>query len=563
VHPVLEIIEKKWCYYINLRGVREALFSALLLPHGQGIKMQSQGTQAMKNWLMVAAFAMATLALAGCSVNPVTGKSQLSIISPQQEIAIGEKNYSPSRQSQGGDYYIDPRLQSYVNGVGQKLAAVSDRPQLPYEFVVLNNRVPNAWALPGGKIAINTGLLVLLDDEAQLAAVLGHEIVHAAARHGATQMTSGTLANIGLIAVGVAVQGQPGEQLYGVASQMGTAAWMAKYGRDDELESDYYGMSYMAKAGYEVQGAVELQETFVELSKSRQADFLSGLFASHPPSAQRVEANKLRVADFASGQRYRQRYQTAIAQLTQDAPAYAAEKLAVKALADSEPSLAIKHLDSAVALQPAEAQFWVLRGQAWMMLNNPANAEKSYTTAITKNKAVYSPYLARGILRYEQGDKGAAEADLKRSYELLPTAKASFYLGELALANKQYQQANGYFEQSAQDRGALGNQSREKIQQVNLQLRPQTFLAFSQAVSNKGALLINVVNTSPRAMRSIILHIDGPLDRSGYGPTKTISMTRDLQSGQQVTINTGLIYFLPNQQAARYRIAANSAKLVD
>ena len=145
----------------------------------------------------------------------------------------------------------------------------------------------------------------------------------------------------------------------------------------------------------------------------------------------------------------------------------------------------------------------------------------------------------------------------------MPTAKASFYLGELALDNKQYQQANGYFEQSAQDGGALGNQSREKIQQVNLQLRPQTFLAFSQAVSNKGALLISVVNTSPRAMRSIILHIDGPLDLSGYGPTKTISMTKDLQSGQQVTINTGLSYFLPNQQAARYRIAAKSAKLVD
>ena len=144
---------------------------------------------------------------------------------------------------------------------------------LPYEFIVLNNRVPNAWALPGGKIAINVGLLVLLEDEAQLAAVLGHEIVHAAARHGATQMTTGTLANIGVAAVGVAVQGQPGEQLYGMASQLGGAAWMAKYGRDDELESDYYGMGYMAKAGYEVQGAVELQETFVELSKSREADF--------------------------------------------------------------------------------------------------------------------------------------------------------------------------------------------------------------------------------------------------------------------------------------------------
>ena len=206
----------------------------------------------MRNGLVAVVLAFV---ITGCSVNPVTGKSQLSIISPQQEVAIGEKNYSPSRQSQGGDYYLDPALQTYIRGVGNRLAAVSDRPDLPYEFVVLNNRVPNAWALPGGKIAINVGLLVLLDDEAQLAAVLGHEIVHAAARHGATQMTAGTLANIGMVAVGVAAQGQAGEQLYGMASQLGSAAWMAKYGRDDELESDYYGMAYMAKAGYEVAGS--------------------------------------------------------------------------------------------------------------------------------------------------------------------------------------------------------------------------------------------------------------------------------------------------------------------
>ena len=520
----------------------------------------------MKDWLkvaLVATAAMVTFAISGCSVNPVTGKNQLSIISPQQEIAIGEKNYSPSRQSQGGDYYLDPALQSYISGVGKKLAAVSDRPNLPYEFVVLNNRVPNAWALPGGKIAINTGLLVLLDDEAQLAAVLGHEIVHAAARHGATQMTSGTLANIGMIAIGAAVQGQPGEQLYGMASQMGAAAWMAKYGRYDELESDYYGMAYMAKAGYDVRGAVELQETFVELSKSRQTDFLSGLFASHPPSVERVEANKFRVADFAPGKRYRQRYQAAIAQLIKDAPAYAAEKLAIKALADNQPSLAMKHLDRAVALQPAEAQFWLLRGQAWTMLDNHSNAEKSYSTAIGKNNQIYSPYLARGILRYEQGDKSAAKVDLTQSYKLLPTAKASYYLGELMLDNKEYQQANGYFQQAAQDRGELGNQSREKIQQVNLQLRPQSFLAFSQAASNKGALLVSVVNTSPRAMRSIILQISGPADQRGYAAAKTINITKDLQPGQQVTINTGLSYFLPNQQAVGYRIVAQSAKLVD
>ena len=247
------------------------------------------------------------LLLQGCSVNPVTGKNELSLMSPQQEIAVGVKNYQPSRQSQGGDYYLDAKLQNYVAGVGKRLAAVSDQPDLPYEFVVLNNSVPNAWALPGGKIAINRGLLMHLDDESQLAAVLAHEIVHAAARHGASQMTRSTLSSIGVVAIGMGTANRDGGQLYGVASQLGTAVWMAKYGRDDELESDYYGMNYMAKAGYEPKGAVELQQIFVALSEKRQADFISGLFASHPPSIQRVQANIRRAQTLPRGERYKAR----------------------------------------------------------------------------------------------------------------------------------------------------------------------------------------------------------------------------------------------------------------
>jgi predicted Zn-dependent protease len=92
--------------------------------------------------------------LYGCAVNPVTGENELAFVSESQEIDIGRQNYGPSRQMQGGDYTVEPELTTYVNHVGQKLSKVSDR-QLPYEFVVLNNSTPNAWALPGGKIAVN------------------------------------------------------------------------------------------------------------------------------------------------------------------------------------------------------------------------------------------------------------------------------------------------------------------------------------------------------------------------------------------------------------------------
>jgi len=230
--------------------------------------------------------------LAGCATNPVTGKNELSLVSEAQELAIGAQQYSPARQSQGGDYVVDRQLTAYVNEVGQRLAVVSDR-KLPYEFNVLNNSVPNAWALPGGKISINRGLLTELKSESELAAVLGHEVVHAAARHGAQQMSKGLLLQAAVLGTVVATQGKSYGNLAQLGANIGAQLISQKYGRDAERESDLYGMQYMVRAGYDPQGAVDLQRTFVELSEGRQQDWLSGLFASHPPSQERVNARAI------------------------------------------------------------------------------------------------------------------------------------------------------------------------------------------------------------------------------------------------------------------------------
>ncbi|MCB1631877.1 MAG: M48 family metalloprotease, partial [Pseudomonadales bacterium] len=231
----------------------------------------------LRTYLWVVAVAI----LGGCGVNPVTGKQEIQFISEVQEVEIGQKHYAPTRQSEGGDLVVMPELTAYVNEVGQKLAAVADR-RLPYEFVVLDNSVPNAWALPGGKIAINRGLLTQLDNEAELAAVLGHEIVHAAARHGAKAQERGTLMQVGLAAaqIGAAIGGIDGNAA-GLAIQgagIGAQLIQQKYGRDQELESDHYGMKYMKAAGYDPWGAVTLQETFLRLSteQGRNQNWLEG-----------------------------------------------------------------------------------------------------------------------------------------------------------------------------------------------------------------------------------------------------------------------------------------------
>lgn len=418
----------------------------------------------MKRVRLLSFVPLLSLALiGGCDVNPVTGQRQLSLVSDSQELQIGEQQYEPAQQSQGGRYYLDPALQDYVRSVGDKLAEVSDR-RLPYEFVVLDNPTPNAWALPGGKIAVNSGLLLYLKDEAELASVVGHEIVHAAARHSAAQMSKGSLIGLGAQIAGLVSQQSGYGNLGGTAAQLGAAAWMARYGRDAELESDAYGMQYMVRAGYDPQAAVSVQETFVKLSEGRQADFLSGLFASHPPSPARVEANRATASRLGkSGVRNAEAYRRATAQLRRDAPAYEAEKKALTALERKDARTAIRHLDAALKIQPRAGRFWELRGHAWAMLDEWRNAEDAFSTAIDRNPSYFRPYLARGALYFERKRFAPAKTDLERSRQLLPTPLASFYLGEIALAEGADRQAAAYYQEAANDPGPVGQKARERL----------------------------------------------------------------------------------------------------
>src|SRR5688572_25357471 len=310
------------------------------------------------------------LVLAACGVNPVTGKKEIQFVSEAQEIKLGEQYYSPTQQSQGGDFDVLPELTVYINEVGQKLAAVADR-KLPYEFVVLNNPVPNAWALPGGKIAVNVGLLTELKNEAELAAVLGHEIVHAAARHGAKAQERGTLMQVGLAAaqIGAAIS-DVDSNIANLALQgagVGAQLVQQKYGREQELESDEYGMKYMKLAGYDPQGAVMLQETFVRLSQQqggKAQGWLEGLFASHPPSEERVEKNKATAAQLgAGGDLGTERYAARLKPFRAIEPAYDKFEEAMMAASKKEYSRAQDLAREAAKLEPREGRFHEFIGE--------------------------------------------------------------------------------------------------------------------------------------------------------------------------------------------------------
>jgi predicted Zn-dependent protease len=477
--------------------------------------------------------------LAGCAVNPVTGKTEFMTVSTEQEIAMGRQNYVPMQQSQGGAYDTDPELTRYVQGVGASVAAHSPV-ALPYEFVVLNNSVPNAWALPGGKIAINRGLLIELESEAELAAVLGHEVVHAAARHTAQQMSRSMLLQGLVLATAVASSDSDYGNLAvgsaGVAAQLITM----KYGRSAELESDRYGMQYMSAAGYDPQGAVSLQETFVRLSEDRQSDWLSGLFASHPPSQERVEANRATAAGLPPGGRSgTAEFQTAMQKTRAAKPAYDAYDDGRKALSEKRFDEALQLADRAIDRYPAEAHFHALRGDARLMTKKYDMAVTNYSRAIERREAFFYYHLQRGLARQELGQTDSAVVDLERSIELLPTAPAHYALGGIARERGDRTGAIAHYKVVAEAGGEYGQAAKDALVHLDLPDNPGAYLRLGCSADASARLVVAVRNDTNVTVAGIELVVQYT-DNAGRRQLSRYNVAGQLPPGRIASVSTGL-----------------------
>ena len=241
------------------------------------------------------------ISVAGCSTNPVTGRKDFSLINKQQELAIGAQGHKSILKQK--KRYNNPRLQAYVNNIGQQLAKQSHRRDIRYTFTVLDDPTVNAFALPGGYIYITTGLMAYLNSEGELAGVLGHEIGHVTARHGVKQQSAGVASAI-LLSVLSKKAGAGSNKQFG---QLGKAL-LSGYGRDHELQADRLGAEYLARIGYAPQNMIDVvsvlkaQEEFDKYQarrEGRQPRAYHGVFASHPSNDSRLqqvirEANKFK-----------------------------------------------------------------------------------------------------------------------------------------------------------------------------------------------------------------------------------------------------------------------------
>jgi predicted Zn-dependent protease len=221
--------------------------------------------------------ALIPLVAASCAVNPATGERELMLVSESQELAMG-RQYDPQVVAAFG-IYPDSGVQAYLRDIGESMAAVSERPHLPWTFRVVDDPIVNAFAVPGGYIYITRGIMVHLNSEAELASVLGHEIGHVTARHSAQQMTQLQLAQVGLAAGAVLV---PQAQDYLGVAGAGLQLLFLKFGRDDEEQSDDLALRYMSRTGYDVRESPDVYEMLRTVSAASGGGSVPTWLSTHP-----------------------------------------------------------------------------------------------------------------------------------------------------------------------------------------------------------------------------------------------------------------------------------------
>ena len=417
---------------------------------------------------------LALIGLAGCAVNPATGRTELALIPvpTSQEIAIGEKTFPQAVQQMGGEY-PDARLAAYVNQVGLRLGRASQRPDLPYQFKVVNDSTPNAFALPGGFIAITRGLLVNMDNEAQLASVLGHEVGHVAARHAVQGLQRGALFNAAL----AVLSGVTGDTAYGPlaqqAGELSAALLDRSYSREQEREADTLGIDYMVQAAYNPQGAVQVQEYFYrQLEGGAEPMWLSGFFRTHPFSKERMLANdeyiRSRYGQTLTSPAYVLRpetLQTATARLQQSRKGYELYDEARKLEAAGNLSRAVAVYLQAAAAAPDESLILTGLGMAYLKSEDADSARLHLTRAVQLDGNYYLSRMGLGYALLKKGDNPGAVRELEASMKLLPTLQGGYLLAEGYEKTGQPQKALELYRAVAQadPNGKLGRSAAERV----------------------------------------------------------------------------------------------------
>lgn len=376
-----------------------------------------------------------SLSLAGCATNPVTGKSQVVLISQEQEVAMGKQYYPITTQLSEGET-PHPDVQRLLRQVGMKMARLSERPDLPWEFNVVDDNTPNAYALPGGKISITRGLISKMESEDQLASVVGHEIGHVSARHAVVSASRDQLLGA-LLGVGGAVlraEGVTGAGAIELAGQVGASLLTTKYSRDQERQADELGMKYMTAAGYNPKAFVETMRVLAAASKREPGKFET-LFSSHPLTSERIATAEQRLASgYASEAQKRPitiaAFDRAVGPLKAEAPAFALADEGKELAGNRRIEAAAEKFERAVNMVPHSPILNAFWSDALYDLRQYERAENVSDRANSLNPNLFYGRLVNGAANWRLRNYNESLEQLRAAEKLVPeTVLVAYFSG--------------------------------------------------------------------------------------------------------------------------------------
>jgi beta-barrel assembly-enhancing protease len=432
---------------------------------------------------------VAAALVASCQVDPLTGEKTFNLYSYEDEKKMGDEAVQPILAELGG-LYPDAASQAYLETVGQKIVKAgrtrlkgeAEFPDWDFKFYLVNTSMINAFALPGGHVFVTRGILNRMKDEAELAGLLGHEVAHVFARHGVERMTEMT-AMIVPMALLASFEETQGIAVVGiVAVQLVTM----KYGRDDEEESDHFGMRFSARAGYHPAGVIGVMQMLKDYTAEHGGgppEFLS----THPDPGNRVDYLTRQLnkeypnTDGSKYVRNEAEFTTAMVDIRAAQPAYdfadqgdAEMAEAFKLFESGGQSAAMPKYRSALSLYqqaaaklPDHAILHVNVAQAEYYLQSYDDAEASITKALKLESGGFWPNFMGGLVAIQRGDNVAAQQRLTNALNLVPGSPVSlFYLGVSHERQSQKPEAVGYYHrcyEALQGQGELAEKARQKL----------------------------------------------------------------------------------------------------
>ncbi|CAM5415317.1 peptidase M48 Ste24p [Thauera sp. 28] len=416
-------------------------------------------------WLLGAG----TAALSGCAASPVTGKTILVGMSEAQE-KLADAQVAPHQFSQDLGAIQDETVNRYVAELGKRMGGLTHRPLMPYSYRVLNANYVNAYTFPGGAMGITRGILAELDDEAQLAALLGHELGHVNARHAAQRQGQSLIAQAALAGLNVAAQDSNWGGVMAIGGQIGASALLASYSREHEREADALGQDYLVKAGYPATGMVRLHQLLVDEEKAAPS-LLRTMFSTHPMSHERMQAaqaaadNQYRISNSQDARR--ERFMDSTASLRRIRPTINACKNGETAMAAKQYTAAQVEFESAIAKTPRDYASNLRMAQCLQAQGETGRAGTYASVAREIYPQEAQAHKLSGVLALQQRDPGSAFEHLDRFDRLLPGDAGTTFLKGIALEGIGNRQAAAqhylaYLRQSQQGNAAQYSYSRLK-----------------------------------------------------------------------------------------------------